>query len=79
MQIQVVNDFYTTPINELRPGSIGIDHKGEVYARIYVPNPKEAQTQVFKLNDMSCQYNNHIDSRIRLRILEPDEKVVLTI
>ncbi len=79
MQIKIVNDLYVTPLSDLRAGQIGVDARGNIFARIYVPNPKETQTQVFQLDEMSDQYNDHIDVRTRVRILAPDEQVVLTI
>jgi len=79
MRVKVVNDLFTTMLSELSAGQIGIDSQGDVYARIYVNNPKESQTQIFKLDDMGGQYNDHINLRIRVRVLDPDEKVVLTI
>ncbi len=79
MQIQIVNDLFTTTLNDLMPGEIGVDAQGNVYARVHVANPKKAQTQLFKLDDMSGQYNDHINVKIRVRILKPDERVVLTI
>ncbi len=79
MKLEVINDLFDTILNDLKPGEIGIDERGNVFARIYVPNPKETQTQLFQLDDMIGQYNNHIDIRTRVRILAPDEKVVLTI
>ncbi len=79
MRVQVVNDLFTTALSELTAGNIGIDSQGNVYARIYVTNPKESQTQLFKLDNMGGQYNDHINLKTRVRILDPDEKVVLTI
>ncbi len=79
MLIEVINDLFTTTLDDLKPGEIGIDERGFVYARIYVPNPKEVQTQLFKLDDMMGQYNNKIRVTTRVRVLAPDEKVVLTI
>ncbi len=79
MRVQVVNDLFTTTLNDLLPGNIGIDQQGNVYARIHVANSKESQTQLFKLDDMSGQYNDLINVKIRIRVLDRDEKVVLTI
>ncbi len=79
MRVQVVNDLFTTTLSNLMAGSIGIDSQGNVYARIYVNNTKESQTQLFKLDDMGGQYNDHINVKTRVRVLDSDEKVVLTI
>ncbi len=79
MRVQVINDLFTTTLNDLMPGNIGIDRQGNVYARIHVANSKEAQTQLFKIDDMSGQYNDLISVKTRVRILDRDEKVVLTI
>ncbi len=79
MIVQVVNDLFTTTLSDLMAGNIGIDSQGNVYARIYVTNPNKSQTQVFKLDDMGGQYNDHINLKTRVRVLDPDEKVVLTI
>ena len=79
MQIQVINDMYTSKLSDLRPGEICIGRQGDVYACIYVPHPKETRTQIFKLDDMGGQYNDHIDHRMSVRVLKSDERVVLTI
>ncbi len=79
MQIQIINDLFTTPLSDLRAGQVGVDSQGNVYARVYVANPQQSQTQLFKLNDMGGQYNDHISAKIQVRVLDSDEKVVLTI